>query len=138
MFGKPANPAERPMGAEATRKPLPASFVAANVRLVGELISDGDVQLDGCLQGEARVSRLTLGDSGSVEGSIESDSVEIRGRVRGQITARSVRLHPTADVEGDITHAEIAIESGARFVGRSLRLETEAQVQTLSVATAAE
>jgi cytoskeletal protein CcmA (bactofilin family) len=138
MFAKPANSAERPMGSEAARKPLPASLVGANVRLVGELISDGDVQLDGCLQGQARVSRLTLGDSGSVEGSIDGDVVEIRGRVRGQITARSVRLHPTADVEGDITHAEIVIESGARFVGRSLRLEAEAQVPTLNVVTAAE
>jgi len=138
MFAKPASPAERTAGGETPRKPLAASLVAANVRLVGELISDGDVQLDGCLQGEARVSRLTLGESGSVEGAIEGEVVDIRGRVRGQITARSVRLHPTADVEGDITHAEIAIETGARFVGRSLRLEAEAQAPTLSVATAAE
>jgi cytoskeletal protein CcmA (bactofilin family) len=136
MFTKPANSSERPAAGETARKPLAASFIGGNVRLVGELISDGDVQLDGCLQGEARVDRLTLGETGSVEGSIAGDSVEIRGRVRGQITARSVRLLGTADVEGDITHTEIIVEAGARFVGRSLRLE--AAPQALSVVTAAE
>jgi cytoskeletal protein CcmA (bactofilin family) len=136
MFAKPANSSERPAPSEAARKPLAASFIGGNVRLVGELVSDGDVQLDGSLQGEARVDRLTLGETGSVEGSIAGDSVEIRGRVRGQITARSVRLLGTADVEGDITHTEIVVEAGARFVGRSLRLETTPQA--LSVVTAAE
>lgn len=136
MFAKPANASERAGAGEASRKPLAASFIAANVRLVGELISDGEVQLDGALQGEARVDRLTLGETGSVEGSITSDSVEVRGRVQGQISARSVRLLATADVEGDITHAEMIVEAGARFVGRSLRLETAPQA--LSAVTAAE
>lgn len=136
MFAKPANSSERAATGETARKPLAASFIAANVRLVGELVSDGDVQLDGSLHGEARVDRLTLGETGSVEGSIASDSVEVRGRVRGQITARSVRLLGTADVEGDITHAEMIVEAGARFVGHSLRLETAPQA--LSVVTAAE
>ncbi|MDB5495661.1 MAG: hypothetical protein JWP86_2998 [Phenylobacterium sp.] len=136
MFAKPANSSERAAPGEAARKPLAASFIAANVRLVGELVSDGDVQLDGSLQGEARVDRLTLGETGSVEGSIVGDSVEVRGRVRGQITARSVRLLSTADVEGDVTHGEIVVEAGARFVGRSLRLETAPQA--LSIVTAAE
>jgi cytoskeletal protein CcmA (bactofilin family) len=136
MFAKPANSSERATAGEAARKPLAASFVAGNVRLVGELVSDGEVQLDGALHGEARVDRLTLGETGSVEGSITGDSVEIRGRVRGQINARSVRLLSTADVEGDITHGEIVVEAGARFVGRSLRLDTAPQA--LSVVTAAE
>ena len=134
MFGKPASPAER--AAEPPRKPIAASFVGADVRLSGGLFSDGDVQLDGALQGEAHVGRLTVGESGSVDGAIHGDCIEIRGRVRGEIAARAVHLRATADVEGDITHAELIVEAGARFVGRSQRLE--APVQTLSVATAAE
>ena len=134
MFGKPASPAAP--SAEAPRKALAASFVGADVRLSGELASDGDVQLDGALVGEARVGSLTVGDTGSVEGAISGDRIEVRGRVRGEISARSVHLRATADVEGDITHAELVVEAGARFVGRSLRLETPAPA--LSVVPAAE
>ncbi|HEX3700266.1 MAG TPA: polymer-forming cytoskeletal protein [Phenylobacterium sp.] len=133
MFAKPAN-AQPTAVAEGPRKPVPASLVAANVALSGELASDGEVHLDGTLQGDARVGRLLLGESGRIEGTIEADSVEIRGRVLGQISARAVRLYATADVEGDITYAELAIEAGARFNGRSLRSETAPALQVLTAA----
>lgn len=120
MFGKPAS---HDSADGATRaKPLAASLIAVNVTVSGDLVSEGEVHLDGRVAGDVRVGRLSLGETGVVEGSIEADSVDIRGRVRGAITARSVRLHASADIEGDISHAEIAIDAGARFVGRSLRL----------------
>ena len=133
MFTKPANAPGRPEG-DATRKPLAASLVAENVTLTGELASDGEVHLDGRLMGDARVNRLLVGETGAVDGTIEADLVEVRGRVRGTITARSVRLHASADVEGDIAHAELAIEAGARFNGRSQRSEPAPEVQMLTAA----
>jgi len=131
MFGKPASPEFQTM-ADAPRRPIAASLIAENVNLVGELISDGEVQLDGQLRGDVRVTHLSLGQTGSVEGSVEAETVEVRGRVRGAITARNVRLHATADVEGDITHAQLAIDAGARFVGHSLRSEIAAAAQSVA------
>jgi cytoskeletal protein CcmA (bactofilin family) len=136
MFGKPASASGAPV-VEPARKSLAASLIAENVRLTGDLASDGEVHLDGQVQGDVRVERLTLGAPGAVEGVIEADIVEIRGRVRGSITARSVRLYASADVEGDICHSELSMEAGARFTGRSLRPEIAA-APALSVITAAE
>jgi cytoskeletal protein CcmA (bactofilin family) len=121
MFTKPAN--ANPPAAEAAKKPLAASLVAQNVVVTGELASDGEVHLDGQLRGDARVNRLLVGETGGVEGSIVAEIVEVRGRVRGVISARAVKLHASADVEGDITHGELAVEAGARFTGRSIRAE---------------
>ena len=137
MFTKPANASGRPE-TEAPRKPMAASLVAENVTLTGELASDGEVHLDGRLKGDARVNRLLVGEGGMVEGTIEADVVEVRGRVRGTITARSVRLYASADVEGDIAHAELAIEAGARFNGRSARAEPVAAAPEMQMLTAAE
>jgi cytoskeletal protein CcmA (bactofilin family) len=135
MFGKAASPDG--LSETAGRgKPLAASLITANVAVSGDLVSDGEVHLDGTVIGDVRVGRLSLGETGAIEGAIEADSVDIRGRVRGAITARSVRLHASADVEGDVAHAEIAIESGARFVGRSLRLEP-VESRALAVVTPA-
>jgi cytoskeletal protein CcmA (bactofilin family) len=80
-----------------------------------------------------RVRELTIGEAGGVEGAIEAESVEIRGRVLGAVTAKSVRLYATARVEGDITHAQLAIEPGAHFEGRSLRFETPATAEPLAM-----
>ena len=139
MFSKPAKSSlPRAESAEASpRKPIACSLVAENVTLRGDLASDGDVHLDGALQGDMRVRELTIGDSGSVEGHIEAETVEIRGRVVGTVTAKSVRLYGSARVQGDITHAQLAIEPGAHFEGRSLKFETPVTAEPLAI-TAAE
>jgi len=139
MFSKPANktPAPRTEGADAlVRKPIACSLIAENVTLRGDVATDGDVHLDGTLTGDMRVRELTIGEGGVVEGSIEAESVEIRGKVVGTVTAKSVRLYSTARVEGDITHAQLAIESGAHFEGRSLKFETPATAEPLAISAA--
>ena len=126
MFSKPARPASsRPEVQDSgpARKPIAASLIAENVTVNGDLASDGDVQLDGVIRGDVRVGRLTIGESGQVEGAIEAEAVDIRGRVTGSVTAQQVRLHASAQVLGDITHAQLAVDAGARFEGRSLRFE---------------
>lgn len=139
MFSKSASksPVPRAGNAEAQiRKPVAASLIAENVSLRGDVATDGDVHLDGSLKGDMRVRELTVGEGGSVEGHVEAESVEIRGRVIGTVTAKSVRLYATARVEGDITHAQLAIEPGAHFEGRSLKFETPATVEPLAISAA--
>ncbi|MET0275116.1 MAG: polymer-forming cytoskeletal protein [Phenylobacterium sp.] len=127
MFSKPAKSSSpRPEASSETtpaRKPIAASLIAENVSLNGDLTSDGDVQLDGAVRGDVKVGRLTIGETGQVEGAIEAETVDIRGRVNGSVTARHIRLHATACVLGDLTHAQLAIDTGAQFEGRSLRFE---------------
>jgi cytoskeletal protein CcmA (bactofilin family) len=126
MFSKPAKSSSpRPEASETApvRKPIAASLIAENVTIKGDLTSDGDVQLDGAVRGDLKVGRLTIGETGQVEGAVEAESVDIRGRVTGSVTARQIRLHATAAVFGDLTHAQLAIDSGAQFEGRSLRFE---------------
>jgi cytoskeletal protein CcmA (bactofilin family) len=109
----------------APRKLAMASLVAEGVRIKGDFATEGDLHLDGTLEGDLSVGQLTVGETGALNGAVQADSVEIRGRVTGTITARRVRLWATARVDGDISHGELAIEAGARFVGQSLALTAE-------------
>ena len=74
------------------------------------------------MEGDLQAGRLTIGETGAVTGSIQAESVEVRGRIAGTVSARQVRLCATARVDGDISHAELTIEAGAHFEGRSLVL----------------
>lgn len=123
--------------AATPRKLEPASLVAAGVRITGNLETQGDLHLDGAVEGDLRVGFLVIGEPGSVNGAIHADSVEVRGRVTGVICARRVKLWSTARVDGDISHTEIAIEAGAHFEGRSLALVPPAEeTRALSVVAA--
>jgi cytoskeletal protein CcmA (bactofilin family) len=142
MFSKPNKPTSataRPDGPETpARKPIACSLIAENVSLEGDLASDGDVQLDGAVRGDLKVGHLSIGETGQVEGTITADAVEVRGRVVGAITAKSVRLYASARVDGDLTHAQLAIDAGAQFVGRSAKLVPPVPEQLSLVDVAAE
>jgi cytoskeletal protein CcmA (bactofilin family) len=49
-----------------------------------------------------------------------------------------VRLHPSAEVVGDITHEQLVVEPGARFEGRSQPFTTPSAEAPIEVAEAAE
>ncbi|WP_372786139.1 polymer-forming cytoskeletal protein [Phenylobacterium sp.] len=121
-----------------TRKAIACSLIAENVSVEGNLASEGDVQLDGALRGDLKVAHLSIGETGHIEGAIIADAVEVRGHVAGTITAKSVRLYATARVDGDITHAQLAVEPGAQFAGRSVKLVPPVPEQLSLVPEAAE
>jgi cytoskeletal protein CcmA (bactofilin family) len=111
--------------ADPTRRATPkvASLLSADLTIEGCIEGEGELQLDGILRGDVRVARLSVGETGHVEGSVHADLVEVRGRIVGTITAKQVRLYGTAYVDGDITHEQLSMESGAYFQGRSLKFQ---------------
>ena len=110
---------------EAARKASPkvASLISPDITVEGGLAGEGELQIDGVVRGDVRVGRLTIGETGHVEGSIYAEAVEVRGRVVGAITAKQVRLYGTAYIDGDVTHEQLAMETGAFFQGRSLKFQ---------------
>jgi cytoskeletal protein CcmA (bactofilin family) len=142
MFSKPNKPSSasssRPDAPDAPRKAIACSLIAENVSLEGDLVSEGDVQLDGAVRGDLKLNHLTVGETGQVDGLITAEAVEVRGRVAGAITAKTVRLYATARVDGDITHAQLAVDAGAHFAGRSIKLVPVVTEQLSLVSEAAE
>ena len=93
------------------------SILSADLKITGSIVSDGEVQLDGTVDGDVRATDLTIGEEASITGEVVAENVVIRGRVNGSVRARQVQLSSTARVEGDVIHATLAIESGAYFDG---------------------
>lgn len=141
MFSKPATKSDSskapakvemaglsaPEGTAAPSKaPKVASLVAENMTLEGAISGEGELHVDGVIRGDVRIGKLTIGETGHIEGSIHAEAVEARGRVIGAITAKQVRLYGTSYVDGDITHEQLAMETGAFFQGRSLKFQRPA------------
>lgn len=120
----PTAPAEPPR-----KSPKVASLISGDITVEGGVTGDGELQIDGTVRGDVRVGRLTIGETGHVEGSVYAEAAEIRGRVVGSVTAKQVRLYGTAYIDGDITHEQLAMETGAFFQGRSLKFQRPAQSQ---------
>jgi cytoskeletal protein CcmA (bactofilin family) len=109
-------PARRP-----DMKSKAPSILSADLTVHGSLVSDGEVQLDGNVEGDVRASALTIGEDATVVGEVVAETVTIRGKVKGSVRARQVQLTATARMEGDIIHSTLAVESGAYFDGHCKR-----------------
>lgn len=97
------------------------SILSADLTVTGSIVSEGEVQLDGTVEGDVRAGSLTIGEEATVKGQVICETVVVRGRVEGSVRARQVQLAATARVEGDVIHASLAIESGAYFDGHCKR-----------------
>lgn len=98
-----------------------ASVLARDLVFEGNISGEGELTIDGQVKGDVRVNRLIVGDTGSVEGTVQADNVDVKGRVVGAVNGKNVKLLSTAYVDGDINHEQLAIEVGAYFQGRCLQ-----------------
>lgn len=125
-----AAPSVAPQASAPVAAPRPsqktASVLSADLTVEGNISGAGELQIDGVIKGDVRIERVTVGEGGTVDGGIYAEAVEVRGRVSGSITAKQVRLYGNCHVDGDITHEQLAMETGAFFQGRSLRLQRSA------------
>ena len=103
-------------------KPATPSLISADLHIVGDMHSQGEIQIDGAIDGDIRTHSLLVGEGARIIGEIVADSVIVHGNVTGQIKARSVELAKSAHVIGDILHEDLAIETGAFLEGHCKRM----------------
>lgn len=103
-------------------KPSAPSILSSDLHVIGNLNSDGEIQIDGVVDGDIFTNTLMVGESAVINGEIHADNLIVHGTINGQIKAKSVSLMKTGHVVGDILHEDLAIEKGAFLEGRCLRI----------------
>ena len=122
-----------PAGAGAAGPP--PSIISADMRLIGDLVSQGVVQIDGTVEGDIRAKSLLVGETADIKGEILAETVRVHGRIDGQIKARVVHLARTAHVAGDVWHESLSIETGAFIEGNCKRMNERRETPAAETAT---
>ncbi|MDZ4792161.1 MAG: polymer-forming cytoskeletal protein [Hyphomicrobiales bacterium] len=99
------------------------SIIGEDLTVTGNVLSRGEVQVDGQIQGDVHCSSLIVGEKAQITGGIVAEDVVVRGRVMGSVRGMRVTLQASSHVEGDVFHQSLAIEQGAYFEGKSRRSE---------------
>lgn len=100
-----------------------SSVIGDELRVVGSVSSDGELRVEGTIEGDIRCSCLVINPTARIVGDVMAEDVIVNGRLHGDIRGLRVTLQTHADVEGDIYHQSLAIEDGACFEGSSRRSE---------------
>ena len=104
------------------------SILSEDLRITGNIVSEGDIQLEGMIDGAVRTRNLPVGDGGNIVGEVVAESVQVSGSINGRIEAKTVNLTKGARVKGDIAHGSLSIEPGADFEGHVTRLDGPGQI----------
>ena len=108
----PVQPADIPQAIPTAR------LIGADVRIVGDVTGDHEIQVDGTVEGNVTCPVIVVGEPGYVKGNLKGDTVMIGGAVNGHIDTRSLALNATARVEGKVDVQDaLTIEHGVDFRG---------------------
>jgi cytoskeletal protein CcmA (bactofilin family) len=122
MFGRLTN-ANKADKSSSGRRGYSPSVIAEGMHVLGNIISDGVLDIDGKIDGNVRGETVTVRPNGSIRGDITAETVHVHGQVDGLIKAKNVMLYAEARVTGTIMHESIKIEDGAFVDGKFKRTD---------------
>lgn len=93
------------------------SVLASDLRITGDVVSKGSVEVMGEIEGSVTAQTLLVSHEGSVKGTIKAGSVDLRGRMQGKIDSGTLTLRSAAQVTADVAYGTLSIESGAQVEG---------------------
>ena len=96
------------------------SFLVINsvAKVKGDIISEGDVVIDGFLEGKVNARNLKVTKNGRILGVINVKSAEISGTIEPEIScSERLTIKETGQIKGRIITRELIVNLGGKFVG---------------------
>ncbi len=120
-FGKPKETTQHQP--RSTLRQNSPSVVSADMFVLGNIASDGFIDLEGKVDGNVKCKEVIIRTHGIVNGDVVADAIQIFGSVRGLVKAKNITLHSSAKVEGVIMHESLSVEDGAFVDGKFKRMD---------------
>ena len=118
---------DRATTAKSETKPINGkvqhSIISRDLTVTGDIITDGDLTVEGAVDGNISCRTLTLGGAPEINGDVKAETVRVCGAFTGSIAAAQVHLVKSAVMRGDIRYRTLTIDQGAFFEGKAGRLK---------------
>jgi cytoskeletal protein CcmA (bactofilin family) len=109
----------------------PTSVLGQDITIAGQQLvikTRGSLLIAGHIQGDVHGESVTVGETGSVVGTITARTITVQGAVQGALKGASVNLNASSRVDGDIVKQTLSIDEGAQFDGSVRRAKDASEV----------
>lgn len=130
MFGK-----KRKKFIEVTKL---SSLVAADMNIVGDVLFNGGLRVDGKIEGNVLGSEegkclIVLSQDGCIVGRVKAYDAVINGTISGDLEVEHfLELQDHAKVSGNITYRQLQMDCGALVEGRLECVENDGPTETVA------
>ncbi|MEO1207120.1 MAG: polymer-forming cytoskeletal protein [Pseudomonadota bacterium] len=96
-------------------------IVRRKIKIWGTIQAPEPVKVEGYVDGCVMADIIEVAFEGTVQGDVIGAEVKVQGTVIGDVYADKLILGRGCHLEGEIYHAELTLETGATFEGKSRR-----------------
>jgi cytoskeletal protein CcmA (bactofilin family) len=94
------------------------SIIAADLKIVGNLICGGSIEIEGEIEGNVTCGQVTVRRTGSVKGDVTADVIHVDGEINGLVKGRDIVLSESGRVTGVIMYESLSVKDGAYIDGQ--------------------
>jgi hypothetical protein len=94
------------------------SIIAADLRIVGNLMCSGSVEVEGDIEGNVTCGNVTIRRTGSIKGDVTADIIQVDGEINGLVKGRNITLSETGRITGMIMYEALSVKDGAYIDGQ--------------------
>ena len=112
------------------------TVIGASVKVDGDFVSDGDVLVQGVVNGSLKTKGNLRVDQGArIKANVEAQNASVSGEILGNVSVKdSLNLGQSAKIEGDITTKILSIEPGAVLNGHcSVSADSEKETEPAKI-----
>jgi len=93
------------------------NIIAKGTKIVGDLISEGDLRIDGIVEGNIQTpGKVVVGKSGVINGTLSGSDAYFQGKFSGSLNVSgTLTLKSSAHIEGEVVLGKLEVEPGATF-----------------------
>lgn len=123
MFGRSTSSKNASHGSNSSRKAMAPTVIAEGTHLLGNIVTEGTLDIDGRIEGNVRAHTVTLRPNAKIRGDVMAEFLHVYGEVEGLIKSQNVTLYSSARVIGTIMHESLTVDDGAFIDGKFKRTD---------------
>lgn len=101
------------------------TVISSDISIIGNLVSEGVVEIAGRIEGNIKCDRLNLHPTGLIKGDIIARETKLNGEIHGVIKAKQVNLSEKAKIHGFIIYETLSVAPGAVVFGQIKQSDRE-------------
>lgn len=88
----------------------------ADLVVEGDVTSEGQITVNGRVQGNLSAQTVTISPTGGVYGSLRAQNAEVNGDVQGDVFVKElIRVGETGSVSGNVEYGRISVQQGGEL-----------------------
>ena len=93
------------------------SIIGEGIEFSGEINTEGNIHLDGIMNGVIKAQEVVIGPNGEFEGEIIAETLIINGKIKGKFIVKNLNIKKEGFLQGKAKYEIIIVDSGGRVQG---------------------